>query len=130
VPVNGSYDLTFALYTNNTSGSAVAGPLTNTAVAVDNGVFSVRLDFGPGVFDGTAYWLEIGVSSNGVGDFTILSPRHELTATPYAVYAESARAGGLDGIIPEAALGSSPETITISKPMTITAVGGEATVGH
>jgi hypothetical protein len=62
------------------------------------------LDFGPGVFDGTAYWLEIGVRTNGDGAFTILSPRHELLATPYAVYAENARAEGLDGIIPEAAL--------------------------
>jgi len=104
VPVSGTYDLTFSLYTNGTGGTAVEGPLTNSAVAVNNGVFTVRLDFGVGVFDGTAYWLEIGVRTNGDGAFTILSPRQELLATPYAVYAENARAEGLDGIIPEAAL--------------------------
>jgi hypothetical protein len=103
-PANGSYDLTFALYTNSSGGTAVAGPLTNTATAVNNGVFTARLNFGDDVFDGTAYWLEIGVRTNGDGAFTILSPRHELLATPYAVYAENARAGGLDGTIPGAAL--------------------------
>lgn len=104
VPVNGSYDLTFTLYSNFTGGSSMAGPLTNPATAVHDGVFTARLDFGPGVFDGTAYWLEIGVRSNGVGDFTILSPRHELTATPYAVYAESGNARGLEGTLPGASL--------------------------
>lgn len=98
-PVNGSYDLTFSLYTNVSGGSAVEGPLTNTATAVNDGLFTARLDFGQGVFDGTAYWLEIGVRTNGDGAFTILSPRHELTATPYAVYAENTRAGGVNNRI-------------------------------
>src|SRR5579864_1492705 len=43
-PVNGSYDLTFALYTNNSDGTAVAGPLTNSAITIHDGVFSARLD--------------------------------------------------------------------------------------
>ncbi len=103
-PANGHYDLTFLLYTNGTGGSAVAGPLTNAYVAVNDGVFTARLNFGDGVFDGTAYWLEIGVRTNGDGAFTTLSPRHELLATPYAVYAESANATGLTGKIPADAL--------------------------
>jgi hypothetical protein len=117
VSANGSYDLTFSLYTNNTGGTAVAGPLTNTATAVNDGIFTARLNFGPGVFDGTAYWLEIGVRTNGDGDFTILSPRHELLATPYAVYAENARASGLDGTIPEAALrGTYGSSVNFTNP--------------
>ncbi len=60
-PANGSYDLTFSLYSTSSGGSAVAGPLTNSATSVDNGLFNVLLDFGSGVFDGTAYWLQIGV---------------------------------------------------------------------
>lgn len=130
VPVNGRYDLTFALYTNLNTGSVVAGPLTNTYVAVNDGVFTVRLDFGPGVFDGTAYWLEIGVRTNGDGDFTILSPRHELTATPYAVYAENSRAGGLDGNIPEAALkGTYGHALSLTNPGNAFVGDGSALTG-
>jgi hypothetical protein len=117
VPVDGSYDLTFSLYTNGSGGNAVAGPLTNTATAVNDGLFTARLDFGAGVFDGTAYWLEIGVRTNGDGDFTTLSPRHELTATPYAVYAENARAGGLTGTIPAGVLrGTYGSTVNFTNP--------------
>ena len=56
---NGSYDLQFTLYDAGGGGNVVAGPLTNTAVAVSNGLFLVRLDFGS-AFTGSARWLEIG----------------------------------------------------------------------
>ena len=131
-PVSGSYDLTFALYTNGTGGTAVAGPLTNSATSVNNGVFTARLDFGAGVFDGTAYWLEIGVRTNagGTGDFTILSPRHELTATPYAVYAENARAGGLTGTIPAAVLkGTYGGSVNFTNPANTFVGDGSALAG-
>jgi trimeric autotransporter adhesin len=88
---NGSHDLKFTLYDALSTGSVVAGPLTNSPVAVTNGLFTVFLDFGGNVFDGNARWLEIGVRTNGdTGDFTLLSPRQELTAGPYAVYAPTA----------------------------------------
>ena len=35
------------------------------AVGVSNGLFVVTLDPGAGIFDGTARWLEISVSTNG-----------------------------------------------------------------
>ena len=54
-PANGSYDMMFAVYNGASSGSLVAGPLTN-AVAVSNGLFVVTLDFGAGVFAGEARW--------------------------------------------------------------------------
>src|SRR5581483_8749582 len=130
VPVSGTYDLTFSLYTNGTGGTAVEGPITNSATAINNGVFTARLDFGSGVFDGTAYWLEIGVRTNGDGAFTILSPRHELLATPYAVYAESARAGGLDGVIPEEALkGTYGHAVNLTNPGNAFVGDGSALTG-
>ena len=67
---NGSYDLTFALYLGSSGGSAVAGPLTNSTVGVSNGLFTVTLDFGSGVFNGDPRWLEIGVRT-GTNDFTV-----------------------------------------------------------
>src|SRR5215831_4447655 len=49
-PANGSYNLTFALFTAGSGGSAAAGPVTNSATAVSNGLFTVTLDFGSGLF--------------------------------------------------------------------------------
>ena len=89
-PANGSYNLTFTLFTTGSGGSAAAGPVTNSATAVSNGLFTVTLNFGNGLFNGTAYWLEIGVATNGSTSFQTLSPRQFLTPTPYAIYGENA----------------------------------------
>jgi microcystin-dependent protein len=67
------------------AGNFIAGPITNTAVAVSNGLFTVSLDFGPGVFTGTNYWVEMGVRTNGTGSFATLVPRQQLTPAPYAM---------------------------------------------
>lgn len=88
VAANGNYDLTFALYDAPSGGNAVGLPLTNSAVAVSNGLFTITLDFGPGVFSGANRWLEIGVRTNGSQTpFATLSPRQQTTATPYAIQA-------------------------------------------
>lgn len=85
---NGNFDLTFALYATNSGGSAVAGPLTNSATVVANGLFSVTLNFGSNVFNGSPLWLQIGVRTNGSATaFTTLSPRQQLLPVPYALYA-------------------------------------------
>lgn len=86
-PANGSYDLTFTLFdSTNVSGNVIAGPVTNSALAVSNGLFTVQLDFGAGVFDGSDRWLEIGVRTNGnAGAFTLLSPLQQITSMPYSI---------------------------------------------
>ncbi len=90
-PAEGIYDLRFTIYDDASSPGAVAGPLTNVAVAVNNGHFAVTLDFGAGIFTGDPRWLEIAVRTNSGGaDFTTLSPRQLLTPAPYAIYAETA----------------------------------------
>jgi len=61
-------------------------------VGVSNGLFTVTLDFGGGVFTGQARWLEIAVRTNGSGAFTALQPRQELMPAPYALYATNAGA--------------------------------------
>src|ERR1035437_8360060 len=86
-PATGIYDLRFAIYDALASGSQIGGTLTSTATAVSNGLFTVTLEFGAGVFPGADRWLEIGVCTNGGGAFTTLIPRQQLTATPYAVTA-------------------------------------------
>jgi hypothetical protein len=116
-PANGIYDLRLLIYDSSTGGNVLAGPVTNTAVAVTNGLFTTIMDFGAGVFTGSSNWLHIGVRTNGGGSFTPLSPRQELTPTPYAVFAEGASAGGLSGTIPAASLSG-----TYSSPVTLSNV--------
>jgi hypothetical protein len=86
-PASGSYDLRFAIYGGPGGGSPVAGPRTNTATSVSNGLFTVMLDFGVDIFTGADRWLEIAARTNGTGAFTTLSPRQQLTPVPYAITA-------------------------------------------
>jgi hypothetical protein len=95
-PANGSYDLRFAL-TDAALEEGYLGPtLSNAPVQVSNGLFTVLLDFGSEVFDGSACWLEIGVRTNGsAAPYTLLSPRQPITAAPYALFATTAGTANL-----------------------------------
>ena len=95
VPANGSYDMQFTLYNDAvTPGNIVLGaPVPHMLVAVNSGLFTTNLDFGSTVFTGPPRWLEIGVRTNGsAAAYTVLSPRQQLTPTPYALYAENSGA--------------------------------------
>jgi hypothetical protein len=89
-PANGSYDLTFQLFDAVTNGAPVGITVTNAGVTVASGLFVTSLDFGAGVFDGNARWLEISARTNGAAAFSALSPRQPLTPTPYAIQAANA----------------------------------------
>jgi len=103
-PANGIYDFTFALYNAPTLGGQWGTTLTNSAVAVSNGLFTTTLDFGASPFVGGDLWLTIGVRTNGGGAFSILSPRQQLTPSPYAIWAGGAQsassvaAGGVTSV--------------------------------
>ncbi len=103
-PANGSYDFTFTLFGAASGGTAIAGPVTNAATAVSNGLFIATVDFG-NAFNGSSNWLQIAVSTNGANSFGTLTPRQQLTPTPYAISAESI-SGGINatqltgGIVP------------------------------
>src|SRR5271169_6408101 len=97
-PTSGTYNLTFTLFNTNSGGSAVAGPVTNNAVTVTNGLFTVLIDFGRGPFTGATNWLQIGVETNGATPFTTLTPRQELTPAPYAIFAITS--SNLSGTLP------------------------------
>ena len=79
------------------SGTQQGAAIINNSVLVANGVFTVQLDFGANVFDGSARFLEIGVRTSGSPNpFTVLAPRQPITATPYALKSLNAiRADGL-----------------------------------
>ncbi len=102
-PANGSYDLTFALFSVSSGAGQVGGTLTNAATFVSNGLFTVTLDFG-NEFSGANRWLEIGVRTNGGAAFATLAPRQALTATPYALYAPNAGTAATASSVPAANL--------------------------
>jgi len=118
-PAGGIYDLRFTIYdSTNNPGTVIAGPLTNSPVAVTNGVFATTLDFGVNVFTGADRWLEIEVRTNGSSaGFTILNPRQLVAATPYAITAGnisgSVSASQLSGSIAPANIGAGTITSTM-----------------
>jgi trimeric autotransporter adhesin len=92
-PANGMYDLRFTMHDTSSGGNPVGAVVTNIATRVNNGLFTVTLDFGADVFTGPERWLELGVKSNGVaGAFTSLNPRQPITGAPYAIKAATADA--------------------------------------
>jgi photosystem II stability/assembly factor-like uncharacterized protein len=86
---NGNYDIIFTLFRTNQAGSATAPGQTNLNTPVSNGLFQVMLNFGA-VFNGSNYWLELAVRTNGNGAFTTLEPRQFLSPIPYAIYSANA----------------------------------------
>lgn len=122
-PVNGNYDLRFALYDAGTNGNRIGNALTNIALPVSNGFFDVTLDFG-GVFTGTNYWLDISVRTNGVSPFTALTPRQPITPTPYAVYAATAG----NALIANSALSVPATNISGIIPLTQLPAGAFSTI--
>lgn len=89
---NGNYDLQFSLFDALNGGGQVGATLNKTGVAIANGVFIVQLDFGANAFsNGGQRWLQIAVRPAGTSDpYTTLSPRTEITSTPYAMRSLSA----------------------------------------
>lgn len=84
-PATGPHDFDFRLY-NSATGTGQVGPVVaRNDVLVQEGAFTVSLDFG-NVFNGQALWLQVGVRPGAsTGAYTFLAPRTYLTAAPYAM---------------------------------------------
>lgn len=96
-PGEGNYDFQFKLFDSSSGGSQWGSTLEKGDIPVSVGVFTVQLDFGA-AYRGQALWLEVGVrTGNSTGAYTVLSPRQELTAAPYANYSLRVPWSGLDG---------------------------------
>ena len=100
-PATGTFDMQFKLFDTATTGTGTqqGSTITNPMVQVENGVFSVQLDFAPcaSCFDSSARFLEVSVRPAGsMGVYTVLAPRQPITSAPYALRA--ADAGQLGGI--------------------------------
>jgi hypothetical protein len=84
-PANGNYDLQFALFDAAGGNNQIGQTQTIPSVAVSGGVFTVTLDFGANAFSGASRFLEISMRPSGAAAFTLLTPRQQITSTPYAV---------------------------------------------
>jgi hypothetical protein len=96
VPVNGNYDMKFELFDQPADGTLIGtlifdGDLISQnppPVLIANGLFTVELDFGAGVFTGGGRWLQISVHRHMTpGSYERLSPPQPVTSAPYALYA-------------------------------------------
>jgi hypothetical protein len=96
--VDETCEMDFRLYDQESGGNQVGSAITLT-VPVSDGLFTVSLDFGSGVFAGDARWLGIGVQCPGEAVYADLG-RQALTAAPYALYALGAPWDGLSGVPP------------------------------
>lgn len=112
-PYNGTVGMDFRLYAFSSGGSPLATQLGNS-VQVDQGLFQIDLDFGDQAY-GNGLWLDITVNGQ------VLSPRQQLTSTPFSIRSGHAAtadasdtagaadtanslAGDIDRLVPIAAL--------------------------
>ena len=85
VAATGSHDFEFVLWDAASGGSQLGPTVSLGAVNVNNGVFSVRVDFG-NQFPGANRFLEIRVRQAGTGlPFNSLAPRQAISSAPYAI---------------------------------------------
>src|SRR5216683_5512939 len=105
VPASGLYDFRFRLASDPFANNYVDGSVLTNGVPVTNGLFTVAIDFGAGIFNGSNYWLELDVRTNGGGLYTTLNPLQPLTPAPYAIFANAANtASNLAGVLPASLL--------------------------
>jgi hypothetical protein len=99
-PANGNYDFQFKLFDTATVGTGTqqGGIVSVSNVTVTGGIFLVQLDFGACAtcFNGANRFLEIALKPSAGSIFTTLSPRQQITTTPYAL--KSSNATTADGL--------------------------------
>jgi len=125
VPVEGACDLEFSLWDAQSGGTQLGSGYVIGGVTVVNGLFTATLDFGAGIFTGPDRWLQIGARCPyNTGNYVTLSPRQQLTATPYALYAPAAGSAAnltCSGCVGAGALANNAVTSSSIAPNTILA---------
>ena len=64
-PANGAFDFEFNLFEVGIDGAALTAPYRLEDVNVQDGVFSVELDFGTDPYTGEQLWLDIAIREGG-----------------------------------------------------------------
>jgi hypothetical protein len=84
-PANGAYQMQFKLFDAVVAGNQIGSTLNDVPVTVSQGLFSIKLDFGIAAFSGASRWIEIAVRHSSSEFYTVLSPREQITSSPYSV---------------------------------------------
>ncbi len=83
----GLYDMRVCLHDSSSNPVPLTCAPDFNDVPVEDGVFTLELDFGGAAFDGDQRFLEMLVKPGSGGNFTVLSPRQAIRPAPYALYA-------------------------------------------
>jgi hypothetical protein len=84
VPVTGTRDLIFRLYTNSTCTAQVGGDINKPGVGLSNGFFTVELDVDQAHFNGQGLWLKVFTGATGLGCQALLPAPYALSLRPGA----------------------------------------------
>jgi hypothetical protein len=85
-PAHGVYSIRFRLMDAATGGAQIGPTLTAPSVEVEDGLFTVDLNFGDAAFTSAGdRWMEISVAGAGSANFQPLSPRQRVSAAPRAM---------------------------------------------
>jgi trimeric autotransporter adhesin len=126
VLANGTFDMNFLLFLDPAGSNSAGVPPYSNIFGVSNGVFTAQINFGPNVFTGTNYWMEIQVKQIAPmpdASFTTLTPLVELTATPNAIFATTA-----SNLIGPLSVTQVIGTVPLSQLPTTVVVTGESNV--
>lgn len=107
---SGPHDLRFSLFNSQSGGTQLGSTRCLDNVTVEQGLFTVQIDFGQQFTTSSQRFIEVEVRADGGLDcsnasgFTVLGPRQLITATPIALHAKSANAlsspsGSLPGAV-------------------------------
>jgi len=89
-PANGIYDVNVTLMDSASGGTQIGQSSVHNDVQVVDGLFTLTLDFGTGVFSGDARWLQVFVRPGDTIQFyTALAPRQQITPAPHALNAQA-----------------------------------------
>jgi len=89
-PASGAFQMQFKLFDALAGGTQIGSTISDIPITANDGVFSVKLDFGSNALSGANRWLEIAVRHNSGESYTTLNPREQIASSPYAVRTLSA----------------------------------------
>lgn len=101
IPVAGNRDLSFSLYADDICTIFLSGIVDLSNVPVENGLFSVQLDFDPSVFTGQSLYLEVEVEGVAIACQEITAVPYALSLRPGATIATESTESGVAAVIGE-----------------------------
>ena len=86
-PADGLYDFIFGLFDGPEGPGELDARVIHNLDVID-GYFTVELDFGSDIFDGSDRWLQVEIRPGELEDpnvYTLLNPRQRIAPVPYAL---------------------------------------------